>query len=340
MYINLKQLISLVKMSVLKSTHLQLVVSLFVIGSSACTGRGINVNQQTPALIDSHNTTQIIGAVAMEVGAFTGFIDPIAGNLPSHPDALLLGTQIGLRGLAGGTDKLMQLQPETYCCAGGGSVTVWGEFANLDTLSVGDIININASKCDDGYDQAVNGLLDGLLQMTIVRFAGDIYSSEFLLGVELLFSNLMVTEKNGDSIALNGGISATLDMRTPAMAKINVFGESFTISSSAMGKTHARNFHYSYTEDASGFPVVSTHNGKGTVASSEFVGTVSYDTPINFEGSEEKYPHTGELRVTGANNASLRLITLDDINIQIDADYNGDNIVDETFNLTWRELEK
>lgn len=340
MYINLKQLISLVKMSVLKSTHLQLVVSLSVMGGSACAGRGGNVNQQTSALIDGHNATTIVGAVAMDVDEFAGFIDPITGILPNNSDALLVGTQIGLRGLAGGKNKPMQLQPETYFCAGGGSVTVWGEFANPDSLKVGDIINIDAKKCNDGYDQTVNGLLDGLLQMTVVKFEGDIYSSEFLLGVELSFCDLMVIEENGDSIVLNGGISATLDMRTPAMARIQVSGESFIIRSSAMGKTHVRNFDYCYTEDASGVPVVSTHNAKGTLASSEFVGTVSYDTPVNFTGSEEKYPHTGELLINGANNASLRLITLDDTNIQIDADYNGDKIVDETFHLTWRELEK
>ena len=48
---------------------------------------------------------------------------------------------------------------------------------------------------------------------------------------------------------------------------------------------------------------------------------------------------TGELLVTGANNATLRLIAIDDVNIQIEADYNGDGIIDEIMNTTWGELE-
>ena len=60
---------------------------------------------------------------------------------------------------------------------------------------------------------------------------------------------------------------------------------------------------------------------------------------ITFAGSGENFPGTGHLLVTGADNATLLLRTIDDVNVEIDADYDGDGAVDETLFLTWVELE-
>ena len=43
--------------------------------------------------------------------------------------------------------------------------------------------------------------------------------------------------------------------------------------------------------------------------------------------------------VTGSNNATLHLIALDEVNVQIEADYDGDGVIDEVLNMTWVELE-
>jgi len=326
MYINLKQLMS--------------VAFLSVIGISACGGGGSSSTVDTPATIDSDNASkmvEVVASVAMGFDEFAGFVDLTESNLlsdVSNPDALAIATKVGLSRLDGATVKSILIQPETALCAVSGSVTVWGHIAAPDSLTAGDAISIDSDMCDDGDDE----IADGLIAMTIVSFQGDIYTSEFLLGVDMIFANFMVTE-SGETTALNGDIGVTLDMRTPAMATITVFGDSFT--SSGMGKTQSiSHFSNTYTADFSELPAARTFKSRGTVVSSEFVGTVTYQTPVNFEASGENDPHTGQLLVTGANNATLRLIAIDNINIQIDADYEGDEIVDETLNMTWAEIEK
>lgn len=340
MYINLKKLLSVVKMPVVKSTRFLIITFLSVIAISACGGGGSSSPVDTSATIDSDNATRVVKAtasVAMGFDEFADFVDLSESNLLSdtnNADALAFAAKVGLSRLGGGAVSYLLIEKETLPCAVSGSVTVWGNIAAPDTLTAGDVINVDSDMCDDGDDE----IIDGLLAMKIVSFQGDIYTSDFLLGVDMIFANFMVTE-SGESTALNGDIGVTLDMRTPAMAKIDVFGDSFTIS--GMGKTQSiSDFSNSYTEDSSEFPSVWTYNGKGTVGCSEFVGTVSYLTPANFEALGENYPHTGQLLVTGANNATLRLIAIDATYIQIDADYDGDEIIDQTLNMTWAELEE
>ena len=340
MYINLKQLVSFLKISVMKLPPFLLVASLSVIGLSAC-GGGSSGNVDEKAIITPDNAisiVEVVASVAMGFDEFVGFIDLTESNVlsdVSNPDALAIVTKVGLSRLGGDAVSYILIEKETFPCAVSGLVTVWGNIADPNTLTAGDVINIDSDMCDDGIGEIV----DGLLAMTIVSIEGDIDTLEFLLDVGMIFTNVTVTE-SGETTTLNGDIRVTLDMLTAAMAEIIVSGDSLT--SSGMGKTQSiSNFSYTHTEDSSEFPVVWTYNGKGTVGdSSEFAGTVSYETPVKFEGSGENYPHTGELLVTGANNATLRFIAIDDINIQIDADYDGDEIVDKTWDMTWVDLEE
>jgi hypothetical protein len=64
---------------------------------------------------------------------------------------------------------------------------------------------------------------------------------------------------------------------------------------------------------------------------------VSYSTPVTFEGFDLDYPGTGEFLVEG-DNSSARLIAIDNVNVRIEVDTDGNGTVDETINTTWAEL--
>lgn len=338
MYINLNQFVSFFNIFVTKFSSFRIITFLSVIGLSAC-GGGSSDSEEQKAIINNDNAisiVEVVASVAMGDDEFVDFIDLPESNVlndVSKPDALEIATQVGLSQLEEDAVSYLQIEKQTLPCADSGTVTVWGNIADPNTLTDGDVINIDSDNCDDSAGKIV----DGLLKMTIVSIEGNFDTSEFLLGVEVIFTNVKVTE-NAETTALNGDISMTLDMLTAEINKVHISGDSLTIS--AMGKTQSIiNFSNTNTVDSSEFPVLWTHNSIGTVGnSSEFEGTVSYETPVKFEGSGESYPHTGELLVTGTNNATLRLITIDDVNIQIDADYDGDGIVDKTWYMTWAEL--
>lgn len=339
MHINLNQYISFLKIPAIKCPAFLTITFLSVIGLTAC-GGGSGESEEQKAIINNDNAisiVEVVASVAMGDDEFVDFVNLPESNMlsdVSNPDALEIATEVGLSRLEEDAVSYVQIEKQTLPCAGGGSVTIWGNIADPTTLTANDVINIDSDKCDDD----VGKIVDGLLKMTITSIEGNFDTSEFLLGVEVIFTNLKVTE-NTETTALNGDISLTLDMLTPEMNKVNISGNSLTIS--AMGKTQSLlNFSNTNIVDSGELPIIWTHNSLGTVGnSSEFEGTVSFETPVKFEGAGATYPHTGELLITGTNNATLRLIAIDDVNVQIDADYDGDGVLDHTWYMTWAELE-
>lgn len=335
MNIHFKHLMPFLKTSVIKFTQLLLIVSFSAVGLSACGGGGSSSTETDLASIDSSNAIKIVKVVAPLAMGFDESIDLAESIVPREvdsPDPLAIATKAALSRLGGTTPRSIALT-DTEQCALSGSVIISADISDPDTLTAGDVINLSYDACANSDDEVI----DGQITMTIKNFTGDINSSAIMLDVEMRFDNLTV-KSSTDTSTMHGDIRVALDMLTE-MAEINISGDSFTTSS--MGNTQSiKNFLNTYTEDSSQLPIALTLAGKGRVGSSEFAGEVNYKTPVTFAAWGNNYPYTGELLITGANNATLHLITLSNIDIQIDADYNGDAIVDETFNMLWSELEE
>ncbi len=75
-------------------------------------------------------------------------------------------------------------------------------------------------------------------------------------------------------------------------------------------------------------------NSFGTLDSSDLQGVVTYLTPITFTGVDFDFPGSGEFLVL-AENSSLRLIAVDNVNVRIEIDNDG---VMETIDTTWAAL--
>ena len=316
----------------------------FAAAISACGGSGGYSNSPPPpvvptqVVIDSGNAqtvAKLAAGAALESSEFAGMTGALGlsanaqGGAEKPDNAALKIAQT----LLGGSPQFIPVGPFTSMCLLSGDVTVSGDVADLLTYTAGDTLSVDSNNCDDGDGQVV----DGLLEMTITAFSGDIFSGLFNVGIDMVVTDFSVTE-DGMTETANGDMGSTLDTMTPPVSSGSVFGDSFTIAGPDVTESLS-NFSTIYTEDISAFPVIWTVDAMGTVDSSDFAGAVTYDTPVIFVGSGENYPSSGELLVTGANNSSLHLITIDNVNVQIDADYDGDTVVDETFNLTWAELE-
>ena len=49
-------------------------------------------------------------------------------------------------------------------------------------------------------------------------------------------------------------------------------------------------------------------------------------------------PYSGVLQVTAADNSSMRMVAIDEFNLRIDLDFEGDSVIDESISTTWAEL--
>lgn len=333
MYINFNQLTPFLKKPIIKFSRLLFIVYFSSIGLSACGGSDSTAT--TTANIDSSNATKIVKVAAPLAMGFDESIELTESIVPRKAESatpLVIATEAALSRLGGTTLRSISLA-DTGQCAYSGSMNISAKVSDPDTLTKGDIIKLTFNACAISYDETINGQLT----MTINNFSGNIDSPAILLDVKTQFSDLTVSSSTYSS-TMNGDISVALD-RLTEKAKINISGNSFTTTS--IGNTQSiSNFANTYSKDSSQFPVLLSLAGKGIVGSSQFSGVVSYQTPVSFAAWGDNFPDTGELLITGANNATLHLTVLSDIDIQINADYNGDGVTDETFYMTWSELKK
>jgi len=322
--------------------------TLLVLTLGACGGGGSGgtTTAITPpvaaAVINSANAETVAGRsadVALQSGGLGGFIELTALTATSPGGVSKLGalqtaSPTLKSAVSSGVISQVPFGPVTEPCAVSGSLTISGDvdISNPDTLTAGDFFNFDWNVCDDGQGQVI----DGLLEYSITSFEGDTTTGQMLLGITLTMTAFQVTEGANISSA-DGDISLTLDSRTPPLYLATMSGSTFTVSNNGITETLS-NFSTAVTENASVFPSSYTTDAMGTTTSTMFDGSVTYDTEVPFESSGEAYPYTGELLVTGANNATLRLIALDEANVRIEADYDGDTAVDETIDTTWDAL--
>jgi hypothetical protein len=78
-------------------------------------------------------------------------------------------------------------------------------------------------------------------------------------------------------------------------------------------------------------------SASGTLDSTQLAGVVQYSTPVTFAGEGFDYPSSGALLVEG-ENSSARLTAIDNVNVTIEVDSNGDGVIDDTINTTWADL--
>jgi len=253
------------------------------------------------------------GFVAASQGDFTKVAGATVGQLPA-----LLGK--------------IPFGPETVACPGTGTVTYSGDIADITTLTAGDVINADYDACGDGS----GAIIDGELTMTIDAFNGDLAGGvyELALSIELTnfqasFGNLFETANGAITIALN-------TMATPIIVS-SVSGDGLAVDTN-VASTSLTNFLTQQTIDTGSVTPLYSLLASGTLDNSLLPGSVSYSTPVEFERLGDDYPYAGTLLVTG-ENSSARLVVIDNTNVRIDIDADGNGEFESSIETTWSELD-
>ncbi len=246
---------------------------------------------------------------------------------PSAPAS----TNNQISGFLVGVLRAVPFGPDVFPCLVSGSITISGDIADPLTLTAGDTFNVEATACDDGLGE----IIDGLMSMTVTDFTGDLLLGTYLIGMNATLDGLQVTTAE-DVVSSTGDTSVALDTTATPFVSASVSGTSMMTSRSASAQT-LTNYSTEQSVDAGLVPAPYTLTSRGTLDSSELSDVVSYTTPVQFEGNDVDYPHTGELLIAGGSS-SVRLIALDNINVRIELDNDGNGSVDEIFDTTWAAL--
>lgn len=222
--------------------------------------------------------------------------------------------------------------PETVPCDVSGTMTVSGNLENPLTLSAGDTIRIEASNCDDGVGEVIDGVID----FTVRSVSGDINNGLYEMTIALAFADFQVTTAD-DVLLSNGRVTVTVNTLQSPFVSTTVAGDFLTVDFNGGSET-LQDYSFSGTFDGGLVPSPYTMSASGALDSSLLGGTVEYSTPDVFEGLDFEYPHTGELLVRGQDNTRLRLIAMENGAVQILIYSSGGDTPDQTIETTWDAL--
>lgn len=291
---------------------------------------------QNMAKIDADSAATIAGEVvdAVLLGRSIGEIlsSGGAGSLAGNTDTGLSKANVSQPGGLPGYFAVVPLPDTNVPCAVDGSVTVTGQIADPTTLSAGDRLNLEFFDCDDGNDQVLNGIYEILVN----SFSGNVLQGLFDLEATATFDGFEVAQ-GPETTALNGATTMNLDTTVPLVSSVSVSGDSLS-ASDGTGSATLTGFRTDVTFDARVAPEVYTTAASGTLRSTYFDGNVNYSTPIAFQGFVGQFPYPGELLVTGAGGASLKLMARDNTNVRLEIDP-GAGLGITSLDTTWVGIE-
>ena len=300
------------------------------------------VGGTTPLVISAANSKPVVRVAygstlqSMETGGLVG-----DSGIASSPSGGLQKPQFqdSMSGLLIRAVQKDPLGPITEFCgdtAESGTMTISGEIASITGLTTGDTITVVATDCNEGLGEVINGTME----MTVVSFTGDLlFTGLYRLEMKVLLIDFEVATAT-DTILSNGDSTVTIDTNGNPVITMSISGISMTTDSMASTEV-VSSFLTAQTVDISvvGFEPY-TLSASGTINSSQLAGEIVYSTPVTFQGAGVAYPYAGEMLITGANGGTVRLIVLDEINVRIETDADGDGNVDAggTEDTTWGDI--
>jgi hypothetical protein len=333
----------------LQQTRTILCTALLTAAAAGCSGGGSGGGSADtgPDLVQlsSANAKTIAGAVlasSLEGEELTQFAPAAGSSTAAKPQA-----QSGTAKLYSKVESIKDAQTaslleqdqigdlqatagrETTPCMVSGTVTLSGNLASTDTLTVGDTITAAFAGCDDGVT-----LIDGTFAMKITRLSGDITSDLFAVGVDVTLTSFSVTE-DGETVEADGSLSFFADSQQSPTITTTVTADSLTVTNGTASNTLAD---FSLTEVLDSATTAYSVSMQGTLTSTAFSGSVTFATPASLQGTGEGHAASGELLISGANGGTLHVIVLDGVNVRLELDADGNGLVDETIDAVWDEL--
>jgi hypothetical protein len=302
----------------------------------ACGGGG-GSGGSGPAAITQNSSLAIAGAVLQgaalgsDVGAVAdaGIRDDVgaasSGASPPGSDIGRSAPTMATRAAFGPTGADCQVD---------GSVLLSGDVATPGEYAVGDQVTADFMMCDEGD----GFVFDGLLDLTVLALVGDLPGNDFDVGLDLVMDDLLADD-GVDPIVYDGDGTLDYDVSQDPLVTLGLAGTSLTLTLD-MGATSFTLMDYvsNLELDAGPNPDEYRFSASGRMTSSEFDGEVAYETTQDFEGVDGSPPMTGEMVITGAFDATITVDPVDDVDVDLLVDLDGNGNDDVLIGTTWTEL--
>lgn len=312
---------------------------LMTAGISACGGGGGSTAAPAElATMDAGNADTIVRAV---LGTGFDFGTAAGGTIlaaDGGPNALAvrMAARRTIQAVSGATAEAAatvqpsaSYGPERANCQVSGAITLSATLASTETLRRGDQITAVFESCNDGDGVVYNGRI----RIDVQGFFGDLLTERYQLDSRFTLTNLAITE-NGTTNTGNGTLNVNLNLLTADLELYGISSTRFTFNSG----NNSWIFHdvvSTVEDDFRNGGWQTTFSESGSLESSSFGGRVDYGTLTPFHSVNGNPPAAGVVRIGGANGSSIVVTTLNEENLQLTIDWNGDTFVDETRPMAW-----
>jgi hypothetical protein len=244
-----------------------------------------------------------------------------------------------LEGMSEMTDGLSELfNPSAQmmpCDAGNVMLNIYDPGAN--GLSTGDYASLDFNSCV--IDLGEGALtFNGSFYLRAEDVTGDPLSGPFTRAIYADYG--LTATVFGANMVIDGALTASLSSPDGVTVVSDITGGSFRALAQAgdavfSGSINNFNCGRSVNTTTGDYSV----NFEATVYASGLAGSARFETTVPFTGTGDEHPSAGTFVATGANGATVTLIALDNVNVQILIDADWDGVNETTINTTWDALE-
>lgn len=335
-------------------------VLLAVLGG--CGGGGSDVAMPAPPAtsVQITNTNQTTVARAVVSGGFAlTLAQPLAA--PGRATALAAGSPgsaaapadvlhavlqrtlqriaPGLRAAAG-PRKLQPLAVSTeseLCDLSGSITTAFDDRDGNNVPSAGDVATVTFADCEFSASERV----DGVVVVSVTSLASN---TTTLLAFDGSMAFQRVDATFGETVAGVDGSFAFSYVQDNAKLQIAITVGATALQVDAIAPGYSDSITYASGTridmiDTNTVPIATTFAIDGTFSATSIGGAVDIATlePVR-QLETEAYPSSGQMLATGAGGSQLRITVIDDTQVRLDLDANGDGMFEASTLLPWTAL--
>ncbi len=242
----------------------------------------------------------------------------------------------GMSDMVDGLSDVFNPAAQVFPCDSGNLMLTVSD-TGTEGLSTGDYANVDFNGCVlDLGDGALT--FNGMFYLRATDVTGTApgpFTREFYASYNALTAVVF-----GATVVIDGGLTASLSSPDGVMLDSVVSGNRFSAFAQAGNQVFSgsiNDFLCERTLDtATGAYSVDL---EATIYANELGGSAHFETTVPFTGIADEHPSAGTFVATGAQGATVTLIALDNVNVQILVDADWDGINETTINTTWDALD-
>ena len=140
-------------------------------------------------------------------------------------------------------------------------------------------------------------------------------------------------------VRVNGGFTVNANSADGNVNNVTIAGSSLSAYLGGPNGSVKQSWEdFSFTRSENTGTNTFTMDFDGTYYGSLIGGTIDFETPVTVSGTVDANPDAGSLIITGVNGSKLRINALDNVNVELLVDNDGDDVYETTITTTWAAL--